>query len=514
MEQEAKDTVQAGELSEFDRWRRTVGLVLGPVLALLVFVAPFDGLSVEAHRLAAVTTLVIVFWVSEAIPLPVTALLAVTLIIVLGISPADLVLDAFGDQVIFLFIGSFILARAMQIHGVDRRIAYALLAHPWVGQSSYRTIWTFGLTAWFLSMWISNTATVAMLFPVALAIARTSSMTGSNGDASTNRRRYATGLLLMLAYAGSMGGLATPVGTPPNLIGIALIEEGTGVRLGFLDWMTFGLPLSAMFLVLAYGVVMLLYRPARVAGLPQIEHVRGARAELGRWSSGERNSLVAFGVAVTLWILPGAVGLLLGSEHQWAELLSERLPEGIVALLAATLLFLLPTNWNQREFTLGWEDAVRIDWGTVLLFGGGIALGSTLFETGLARHIGSGLINALGVQSEPALSAVGITIASIISETSSNTASVNIVLPTLLAAIGPLDASALVVGVATTLGASMGFMLPVSTPPNAIIYGSGEVRLLDMVRAGILLDLVGILLLSLAAFWFLPLVLNTIVGGG
>src|SRR3989338_1067334 len=197
-----------------DTWRRTAGLALGPAVALLLWWLPLPGLSATAHRLAGVVALVVIYWITEAIPLPVTALLGAALAVIVGIAPAKQVLAAFGDPVIFLFIGSFMLARAMQVHGLDRRIAYTLLAHPWVGGSTDRTLWALGLTACLLSMWMSNTACVAMLFPVALAIART-----------TADSRYATGLMLMLAYAASVGGIATPVGTPPNLIGIALIQQ-------------------------------------------------------------------------------------------------------------------------------------------------------------------------------------------------------------------------------------------------------------------------------------------------
>lgn len=467
------------------------------------------GLSTEAHRLAAVAALVIIYWITEALPLPVTALLGMALIIVTGVAPPEDVFPALGNQVIFLFIGSFILARSMQIHHLDRRIAYSLLAHPWVGKSTYRTIWTVGLTSWILSMWISNTATVAMLFPVALAIAHTSAQTlqAEAGEQPGTGRRYTTGLLLMVAYSGSVGGLATPIGTPPNLIGIALIEEGLGRDIQFLEWMVFGLPPAMILLCLIFGIVLLLFRPT-VREVPgQIEMMRANRQALGAWSAGERNSLIAFGTAIFLWVLPGILDLLLGTEHPLAVSVDTHIPEGVAAIEAATLLFILPVDWKQREFTLRWEDAVGIDWGTVLLFAGGIALGQSLFNTGLAEVLGTNLVNLLGT--EPAVirgTAVGV--ASIISETSSNTASVNIITPVMMAATGFGEGS-LIVAVAATLGASMGFMLPVSTPPNAIVYGSGEIRILDMVKAGLLLDLIGVVIVWLSSLWLLPLVLGS-----
>lgn len=494
--------------ARLERWRKTAGLIGGPALAGLVLLCPLPALSSAAHRLAAIVALVITFWITEAIPLPVTALLGAVLAILAGIAPSTKVLSAFGDPIIFLFIGSFMLAQAMQVHGVDRRLAYTLLSHPWVGGSTYRTLWTLGLVACGLSMWMSNTACVAMLFPVALAISRTTAELVRAEGAGTTPRRYTTGLLLMLAYAASVGGLATPVGTPPNLIGIALIHEGLGVRIRFLQWMAFGVPLALILFVILYGVLLMLFRPELRSVPGQVERMREARRALGRLSAGERNSLLAFGTAVALWVGPGLLGLGLGADHPLVVRLTEQLPEGAVALFAAMLLFLLPTDWRRRGFTLSWEQAVRIDWGTILLFGGGIALGRMMFETGLAEVMGRGLLGTLGVKGPAALTGVAAATATLLSETSSNTASANMVVPVMLSMAETGTAAGLGVGVAATLGSSMGFMLPISTPPNAIVYGSGVVRITDMVRAGLVLDLLGFFVIWAASLWLVPLALS------
>ena len=489
--------------------RKAIGLVAGPLSALALFVLPLPSLSSEAHRLAAVVILVIVFWLTEAIPIPATALLGVALTVLLGVAPAGKVLAAFGDPVLFLFIGSFMLARAMRVHGLDRRIAYRLLAHPWVGASTYRTLWALGLTACLLSMWMSNTACTAMLFPVALAIARTTEESvRPNAADSAPPLRYTTGLLLMLAYAASVGGIATPVGTPPNLIGIAFIEQQLGRHLGFLQWIVFGVPLSLALLAGLYGILMLAFRPEIRVVPGQRERMEAARQALGPMSHGERNSLIAFGLAVLLWIGPGLLGLALGNQHPLVASMEQRLPEGIVALLAASLLFLLPTDWSKRTFTLRWEDAVRIDWGTILLFGGGIALGRMMFDTGLASAVGHNLLTWLGIRGETALTGAAAAVATLISETSSNTASANMVVPVMLSMAQTLGVSGVLTGVAATLGASLGFMLPISTPPNAIVYGSGAIRLIDMVRVGLLLDSLGVLMVWAACVWLVPVALS------
>lgn len=500
-----------GRLTRFEMVRRNAGLVGGPFLALLLFSLPLSGLSSQAHALSVVVALAVTFWLTEALPLPVTALLAVALAIVLGVAPAGKALSAFGDHVIFLFIGSFMIARAMQIHGVDRRIAYALLAHPWVGGNARRTLWAIGLAAWLLSMWLSNTATVAMLLPVVLALARAAAeertTLPAGNDPLVPGRRYATGLLLLLAYAASVGGIATPVGTPPNLIGIALIDQGVGIRIGFLQWMAFGLPIALVLLLAAFIIIVVLFPPPMRQIPGQAAQMRRKLQEMGPWTLGQRNCLIAFGAAVILWITPGFLGLVLGSRHPISELLHQRIPEAAAALLSAGLLFLLPTDWKRREFTLGWEEAVRIDWGTVLLFGGGIALGKMMLDTGLASAMGTGLLKGLGVQSQAALAGAATFTATFISETASNTASANMVVPMMLSVAEASGMPGAALGVAATLGASLGFMFPVSTPPNAIVYGSGAIRITDMVRAGILLDLAGGLIVWAAAVFWVPRIL-------
>jgi sodium-dependent dicarboxylate transporter 2/3/5 len=257
-----------------------------------------------------------------------------------------------------------------------------LLAHPWVGGGSHRMLWALGLTAWLLAMWIGITACVAMLFPVALAIAPPPS-------------RHLTALLLFLVYAASAGAMATPVGTPPNLIGLALIEELHGVRLGFVRWMAFGLPTALILLVLRYGLVLLIVHPRPPECARSLDELRAARRALGPWTPGARATLAAFGMAIALWVGPGLLDLALGPDHPVAQLVSDRLPPGIAALLAVGPLFALPAGRSHRQPALRWKDAARIDWGTVVLFGGGMALGRLIFETGLAGAVGAGLLGSV-----------------------------------------------------------------------------------------------------------------------
>ena len=295
------------------------------------------------------------------------------------------------------------------------------------------------------------------------------------------------------------------MGTPPNLIGLALIEQGTGLRMNFVQWMLFGVPLALVLFAVLFGIILVLFRPEIRTVPGQLEHMQRARQALGPLSVGERNTLLAFGVAVLLWVGPGLVGLAVGSQHPAVRFFAERFPEGAVALLAACLLFLLPTNWRKREFTLRWDDAIRVDWGTILLFGGGIALGRMMLDTGLAHAMGRGFLTFFGIHQPATLTGAAVGLATLISETTSNTASANMVVPIMLSMARALGASGVAVGVAATLGASMGFMLPISTPPNAIVYGSKAIRLTDMVRAGLLLDLLGFVIIWMWVLWIVPL---------
>ncbi|HUG84782.1 MAG TPA: DASS family sodium-coupled anion symporter, partial [Euzebya sp.] len=374
-------TSESATDDRFDRARRSIGLLAGPCLALGVY-AWSDALDAPQRSLAAVLTFVVVFWVTEAIPIPVTAILGLALAVAAGVAPSAEVFGAFSSPVIFLFIGSFIIARAMTIHGLGRRFAFRVLALPGVARSTYTIIIAFGVCAALLSSVISNTAAVAMLLPIALGVLQAVRELLPADVRDQARLRLGTALMLMTAYGASVGGLLTPIGSPPNLIGRAFIAELAGVDIGFLDWMLLALPIvAAMFAVLCV-LLLLLNRPEvrRLEGAE--DYIRRERAALGPLSRAERNTLAAFAVAVALWTSPGIVGLILGDSSAAAELLRDRLDEGVVAILAASLLFLLPVDWTQRRFTLDWEQAVRIDWGTVLLFGSGIALGTLLSSTG------------------------------------------------------------------------------------------------------------------------------------
>ncbi len=490
---------------QFNRRRRTTGLVLGPVVFVALWAAPLP-LADPAHRLAAVLGLVVVLWITEALPVSVTALLGPVLAVVLRVADARTALAPFADPIIFLFIGSFMLAQAMFVHGLDRRIAYGALSWRVVGSHPARMLVVYGGVAAGLSMWISNTATTAMMFPIGLSIVNHLVRTGATDDDRRQAiRRFALGLMLMTSFAASIGGMATPVGTPPNLIGIGMLERIGGIRITFFEWMAVGVPIVlVLFALLAAGFVVVCARGVVVsAGSAAL--VREELARIGPLTAAQRNVLVAFGLTVLLWIFPGLLSLAGFDGTAFATGYAEAVPEGVAAMLGATLLFLLPVEWRARRFTLTWEQAARIDWGIVLLYGGGLALGSLAFSTGLAEAIGRGVTSQLPTHSTLVLTAAFTAVAIVLSETTSNTASANMVVPVAIAVAHAAGVRPLEPALGATLGASMGFMMPISTAPNAIVYSSGFVPITTMMRYGFWLDVAGFFVIVAAVMLAAPL---------
>jgi len=481
----------------FERGRQTIGLFLGPIVFLAMYFTPLP-LAPAQQTLAAILSFVIVYWLSEAVPIPVTAVLALAACVLFGVASGDTVFGAFANPTIFLFIGAFIIAEAMMSHGLDRRFAFQVLSLPGVSKSTYGVIIAFGAIAMAISAFISNTATTAMLLPIGLGMmAALGGLVSeqAEGERDPSRLRFGTALMLMIAYGASVGGLITPIGSPPNLIGIGFIEAETGTTISFFEWTIAALPIVILMFVALCIILILLNRPEvrRISGAD--EYIAEERSKLGAFSRGERNTLIVFAVAVTLWILPGIIGLIFGEDSGPFKAFNERLNEGVAAILAAALLFILPINWAERRFTLNWNQAARIDWGTILLFGSGIALGKLMSDTGLAKALGNGIVNALGVTSLLAITILSTIVAILISETTSNTASVSIVVPIVIPIAAAAGVEPLIPALAAVFGASYGFMLPVSTPPNAIVYGSGMIPITKMVRSGIVFDIIGAVLI-------------------
>jgi sodium-dependent dicarboxylate transporter 2/3/5 len=461
---------------------RRVGLWLGLAAALIAFAAGAD-LSAPQRLLSAIMVLCAVWWVSEPIPMPATALLAATLCVLLGVAPAKQAFAAFGNPLLFLFVGSFFIAEAMKVHGLGRRLAGRLAR---MARGRLSLLCALSGSTWLLSMWMSNTAATAVALPIAIAAA------DATGD-----RRLGTALVLGVAWGASVGGIATPVGTPPNLIGIGALRE-VGFDVSFLRWMSLSLPIAAVMLLamwLLLGAVMGVRR-----GQPLAESSTAAARQ--PWNRGERAVVVALAGAIAGWLLPGFLDLVAPASavSRWA---SAHLTEEVVALVAGCSLFVLPGG--PRRPALSWSEAARIDWGVILLFGGGLLLGDLARTTGLSAIWGEALISLSGAESVWALTALTTAAGILLSEATSNTATATLIAPLAISLADAAGVPALPPALGATMGASFGFMLPISTPPNAMAYATGLVRVPQMVRAGVLFDVLGFAIIVGGLFLLCPL---------
>ena len=450
--------------------KRIIGAILG-IAAFAAVLAVDMPVGEAAQRLAAVAALVVVFWITEPLPIPVTALLGSVLCIGLGVAPAKQVLAPYGSPIIFLFIGAFLVGQAMVATGLDRRVAHSFLAVPALSRTPFRLVASVSVLAWVLSMWMSNTAATIVLMPLALSTLRGRKSGKIIGGSAT---------VLAVAYAASVGGIATPIGTPPNLIAIGFLEQETGVVTGFGDWMQYALPLSAVLLVAVLALAWFGTRGAKLEG--------GSRVTSPEpWTRAEISVAGVFGAMVLLWLMPSLMGLLI--PEQVSQMLKGRMPDAAVALSGAIALFVLPRRMKPYQPVMDWNLVGRIDWGTIFLFGGGLSMGHLVLSTGLGDWLGDAALSATGVETMLGLVVVTVAASTILSEFMSNTAASNMIIPVVIAMALKMGQDPLPAVMAAAFGASMAYMLPVSTPPNAIAYGTGEVTIPQMVRRGVAMDL-------------------------
>ncbi len=492
-----------GEIEDrFERGMRTFGLLAGPLVALAVFLINPGDQAPEARRLLAILTLAIFFWATEAIPLPATALLASALAILVGVAPAKEVLAPYANPIIFLFVGTFLLAEAFRKFGLDRRVAAPMLGRGPFARSRLGRILGVGVASAAISTCISNTASAALMTPIAIGACRDD---GEGGSPTGRLQPWTGSVLLMIAYGASIGGIATLVGTPPNLLVAGFLEQLTGVRVGFVDWLLFGVPIALVLFVSSIIWTTLSRRgmesrmemqrvPVPTPGAPPAAGVVAAAGHAGEESArgiaiGARLTMAAFALAAVLWTLPSLTAILLGRSAPLAVTLHQHLPEAGVALFCATLLFVVPVDWRRRRFALTWREGQQVNWGIILLFGGGLSLGTLAAETGVSRWVGEGLQEFGLARTGPGLLFCAIALSIVVSEFASNTAATTLLVPMVIAAAEASGLDPIRPAIGVGLAATCGFIFPVSTPPNAIVFGTGLVPLRHMIRAGILLDL-------------------------
>ena len=474
--------------------RRLVALVTGPLLVLLLLAFPAPaGLTPEAWKLVALAAWMVTWWMFEAAPVPVTALLPIPLMPLLGIAKEGDVTVSYAHPLIFLFLGGFLIAASMQRWGLHRRIALRIVSI--VGTSLNGIVAGFMLATAFLSMWISNTATTVMMYAVGISVIE---FVSGQSDDKEQTRRFGVALMLGIAYSASIGGVGTLIGTPPNTLLAGFLAENYGISLDFGTWMLLGVPLLIVMLPLTWLLLCRVIFPSNQLALAGARAMVGAELDaMGSMSRGERTVLFVFVSAALLWI-----------TRQWLVAWTGLgISDTTIALVSAILLFALPGSIEKGQFTLEWEAAKKIPWGILLLFGGGLALAGAFRSTGLAEAIGDWVAGLEGLNIA-LIVLVAITTIIFLTELTSNTATTATFLPILAAVAVGLGASPMTLAVPAALAASMAFMMPVATPPNAIVFSYEGLQIQDMIKAGLWLNLLAISVIYGAMLVLAPLVLG------
>ncbi|MEK9852352.1 MAG: SLC13 family permease [Flavobacteriaceae bacterium] len=470
--------------------QKRLGLVIGPLLFLIIlFLTPFEGLSEQGHAVLATTIWIAVWWVTEAIPIAATALLPIVLFPLSGGMNLASTTASFGHKYVFLYLGGFLIAIGIEKWNLHRRIALTIIA--FIGSDTRKIILGFMIATAFLSMWISNTATSVMMLPIGLAIIK---QLKDNPDTDEDENLiFGKALMLGIAYSASIGGIATLIGTPPNLVLAGIIESTYGYEITFLEWFQFGLPVALLLLIFCwYYLTRIAYKFKQVDFPGGLKEIQRLKSNLGIISKEERRVGFVFILAALCWI----------SRSFILQPLFPGIDDTIIAILFGITLFIIPSK-NNKEPLLNWKDTLNLPWGIILLFGGGMALAKAFDESGLALWLGN-LMTEFGGFPFFILLLLLITAVNFLTEITSNLATTAMLLPVLapLALEVGVHPFGLMVGAA--VAASCAYMLPVATPPNAVVFGSGYLRIPDMVSKGIVLNLFSILVISIMVYFLLP----------
>jgi len=473
--------------------RQLIGLIAGPLAFVIMLLLPApEGMSAAAWATAAVGALMVTWWISEAVPIPATALLPLALFPILGIGTIAQAATPFANPLIFLFMGGFMIAIAMQRWNLHRRIALAIIAR--VGTRPGAIIFGFMLASAFLSMWVSNTATALMMLPIAMSVVSLSKKLPQTSESEKRElKHFGIVLVLAIAYACNIGGMGTLIGTPPNALLAAFVLDNYAIEIGFAQWMLLGVPLVMVGLPLAYLILIKLSFPVHLQELPGgADIIRAEQQRIGPISPEEIKVAIVFGVTALAWMF-----------RQLLESVIPGISDAGIAIAAGLALFLIPADLKKSRFLLDWESTEKMPWGILILFGGGLSLAAAFTRTGLDEYIG---LVVVGFEAWPTLLllALSVLVILLLTEMTSNTATAAAFLPILAAAAVGIGENPLLFIVPAALAASCAFMLPVATPPNAIVYSSGLLTVPMMVRAGIYLNLCFAILVVLAAYLVLP----------
>ena len=472
--------------------KKNIGLILGPLVYFIIklFYNP-NELSEEGLAILASTLWVAIWWVTEAVPIYVTALIPIILFPLSGGLELKQTTSAYGHKFVFLFVGGFILAIAIEKWRLHKRIALNIINI--VGTKKSNIILGFMIATAFLSMWISNTATAVMIMPVGLAII--SQLKDNPNTLENENTIFGKTLMLAIAYSASIGGMATLIGTPPNLVLAGVIKTSYDIEINFLQWMSFGLPISLLLLFICWKyLTSIAYKFKDENFKSGLEEINDQIKNLGKFSYEEKSVLIVFIATALAWITQSFI-------------IKKYIPEiddTIIAIIAAVVLFILPDKSGDNKL-LSWSDAVKLPWGILLLFGGGMALAKGFDSSGLAVWIGNQM-NFFNDIPLIILLLVLIAMVNFLTEITSNLATTAMLLPVLVALANTIDINAYYLLVGATVAASCAFMLPVATPPNAVVFGSKILNIDDMIKKGFWMNIISIFILTAAVYWILPLI--------
>ncbi len=472
---------------------KVFGLLFGPLLfALIILFSPEDLLNPNAWKVIGVAAWMITWWITEAAPIAVTALLPIVLFPLTGVFTVDEATAPYANKIIFLFMGGFLLGLGMERHNLHKRIALNLI--KLTGTNPNGIILGFMLTTAFISMWISNTATTVMMLPIALSI---TNLLGVEGTEDKAKRRFGLGMMLGVAYAANIGGTATIIGTPPNVAWVGFMSDMLGYEITFAKYLLVGVPVCIIMLTITYFLITRVLYPSRIGNLTESADVIDNQLKsLGKISLAEKRVALIFVLTASTWILRGTINNILDSNL---------LNDSVIAIAGGILMFITPVNLKKAEFLLEWNYTSKLPWGILLLFGGGLTLAKAMEKASIVQVIGESIAGDGNINT--ILLIAGLTAFMLfMTELMSNVALTVIFVPVVIGISQSLGINPMYLTLPVTLSASYAFMMPISTPPNAIVFSSGMIRIKDMMRAGIFLNIIAIILLVLLSQTLLPLV--------
>lgn len=477
-----------------------IGLILGPVLFILtmLFFQP-DGLSAEGKAVLAVTLWIATWWITEAIPIPATSLLPLILLPITGAMQGSVVASSYGNDIIFLFLGGFFIATAMEKWNLHKRMALFIISM--IGTSTQRILLGFMAATGFLSMWVSNTAAVMMMVPMGLAITAQIASALKGKPEEEDLPKFEKSLIFGIGYAGTIGGLGTLIGTPPNIILVAQMNELFGITISFAQWMLFAVPVVILMLFFTWFYLGRLKFNTSIKQLPGgRDLIQSERSKLGKISFEEGMVGAVFVFAAFMWIT---------REFLWVEdgliIQIPGISDGMIAIMATALLFMIPAKAKTSSRILNWSDSKEIPWGVLLLFGGGLAIAAGFRSSGLSAWMGEQLTMLDGFHLIVIISCATLLIM-MLTEITSNTATATMILPVVAALAMALGIHPFALMIPCAMAANCAFMLPVGTPPNAIIFGTGKIKIIDMVRAGFSVNVFATIIIILSVYYLLPIV--------